>query len=251
MVQAGESGRSAGCDDDGGAGSAGRTRRIAGVVTLVLALVLTAACGSGSASDDGSDAAAPGTSAATSADVSDGGSDGAGGADLAEPVDVEAALAEFEAPPEDSGVPGPEPEQCPGADAAPMLAAFPDARPFQATSLVQNPPDAAEDEVHVQCRMSYEVELFDGDECSIMEVRDVVFGPERQGAPGGNDGTVTTTTVMTYFTGGARRDGVVLDYTLSAGCAEASDLSELEAQFRSVWVAHRDRFLASPTYEQP
>jgi hypothetical protein len=234
---------------------------VAGVVTLVLALALTAGCGSGSVNDGGSDAGAASTSATASSDASagadsggsgGGGSDGgSGGGDPAEPVDVEAALAGFEAPPEDSGVPGPKPEECPGADAAPMLAAFPDARPFQATSLVQNPPDAADDEVHLQCRMSYEVELFDGDECSIMEVRDVVFGPEAPGAPGGNDGTVTTTTVMTYFTGGARKDGVVLDYTLSAGCAEASDLSELEVQFRSVWVAHRDRFLASPAYEQP
>lgn len=234
--------------------------RLLGGATLALVLTLTAGCSSGSGGDDGSDtASAAETSAVVGSDGADGddGDDGSGGGtgaggdvDLSEPVDVDEALTDFEAPPEDTGLPGPQPQECPGADSAPMLAAFPDARPFQATSLVVDAPDAEDDEVHLQCRMTYEFELAEGDECTVMEVRDVFFRADAQN-PNGNDGTLATTSVMTYFTGGARKDGVVLDYTLSAGCDETSDLSELETEFRSVWVAHRDRFLEAPTYERP
>lgn len=233
--------------------------RLLGGATLALVLTLTAGCSAGSDGDDGSDTASAAETAAVvesdgdageGADGADGpGSDGGDGS-AAEPVDVSAALTEFEAPPETSGLGAAQPGECPGADAAPMLAAFPGATPFQATSVVVDPPDGAEDEVHVQCRMSYEVELVEGDGCTVMEVRDVYFRSETQN-PAGNDGTLTATSVMTYFIGGARRDGVALDYTLSAGCDEASDLSDLETQFRSVWVAHRDRFLDGPAYERP
>ena len=231
--------------------------RLLGGATLALVLTLTAGCSSGSDGDSVSDAAgAAETPAGVGSDASAGtdGTDAAGSGDgdgsAAEPVDVAAALTEFEAPPETSGLGPAQPTECPGADTAPMLAAFPDATPFQATSVVVDPPDGAEDEVHLQCRMSYEAELVDGDGCTVMEVRDVYFRPETQN-PAGNDGTLTATSVMTYFIGGARRDGVALDYTLSAGCDEATDLSDLETQFRSVWVAHRDRFLDGPAYERP
>ena len=231
--------------------------RLLGGATLALVLTLTAGCSSGSDGDSVSDAAgAAETPAGVGSDASAGtdGTDAAGSGDgdgsAAEPVDVAAALTEFEAPPETSGLGPAQPTECPGADTSPMLDAFPEATPFQATSVVVDAPDSAEDEVHVQCRMSYEVELVEGDGCTVMEVRDVYFRPETQN-PRGNDGTLTATSVLTYFTGGARRDGVALDYTLSAGCDEASDLSDLETQFRSVWVAHRDRFLDGPAYERP
>ncbi|KAB7745648.1 hypothetical protein GA707_07025 [Nostocoides sp. F2B08] len=231
-------------------------RRLLAATTLALVLALTAGCSSGPSGDDGADpAAGAATSAAAGSDSdADDGADGADGSgadgSAAEPVDVAAALTEFEAPPETSGLGAAQPQECPGADIAPMLDAFPDATPFQATSVVVDPPDGVEDEVHLQCRMSYEVELVEGDGCTVMEVRDVFFRPEAQN-PAGNDGSLTATSVMTYFIGGARRDGVALDYTLSAGCDEATDLSDLEPQFRDVWTAHRDRFLDGPAYQRP
>jgi hypothetical protein len=239
--------------DHGHARRTWRGRRLAGATALVLALALTAACSSGRDAGSGPDGGDAGASAdaAGAGGAGDAGGDGADvQVDLSEPVDVEAALVEFEAPPEETGLPGPAPEHCPGADVGPMLAAFPDARPFQATSLVVDAPDAEDDEVHVQCRMSYEFALADGDECTVMEVRDVFFRADAQ-SPNANDGTLTVTSVMTYFAGGARKDGVVLDYTLSAGCDEAQDLSDLESDFRTVWHGHRDRFLEAPTYERP
>ena len=229
--------------------------RLLGGATLALVLTLTAGCGSGPDGDDGSDTAGAAETPAVvgsdaGADDTDAADSGSGDGGAAEPVDVAAALTEFEAPPETSGLGAAQPQECPGADTSPMLDAFPEATPFQATSVVVDAPDSAEDEVHVQCRMSYEVELVEGDGCTVMEVRDVYFRPETQN-PAGNDGTLTATSVLTYFTGGARRDGVALDYTLSAGCDEATDLSDLETQFRSVWVAHRDRFLDGPAYQRP
>lgn len=238
-----------------------------GALALLVALALSAGCSPGSVEAEGpGDVADVGVSTDTGSGTADAdagaaddgatgagdgeAADGGGDSDTAGPVDVAAALTEFEPPPETSGLGAAQPPQCPGADSAPMLAAFPGATPFQATSIVVDPPDGADDEVHLQCRMSYEVALVEGDDCTVMEVRDVFFRPEAQN-PGGNDGTLAATSVLTYFLGGARRDGVALDYTLSAGCEKTSDLSDLETEFRSVWVTHRDRFLDGPAYQRP
>ncbi|MGA8046736.1 MAG: hypothetical protein WCA30_10790 [Dermatophilaceae bacterium] len=239
-----------------------RAGRLLGATACLVALALTVGCSADSGGQDGSAAGGEAVSADAGAETADAnagsaddGADGeakvgdGGDSEAAEPVDVAAALTEFEAPPETSGLGAAQPAQCPGADTGPILVAFPEATPFQASSVV-DPPDGADDEVHVQCRMSYEVELVEGDACTVMEVRDVFFRPDAQN-PAGNDGTLAATSVLTYFIGGARRDGVALDYTLSAGCDESSDLSDLETQFRSVWVANRDRFLDGPAYQRP
>lgn len=102
----------------------------------------------------------------------------------------------------------------------------------------------------MQCRMSYEAVLLE-DECTLMEVRDIAFDPSLEGTQASHAGALTTTSVMTYFTGRAQRPGIALEYTLSVGCDETRDLSDLEAEFRSIWIQHRDRFIESPPYERP
>lgn len=167
-----------------------------------------------------------------------------------EQVDVEAALSRFQAPGQSSGLPPADPVHCPGADPDHLLSVFPAATEFQAASMIPEPPDAAQDEVFTQCRMSYEVVLLD-DECTVMEVRDVTFDPSVAGTRDTQEGSLTTTSVLTYFSGMAQKPGIVLDYRLSAGCEETSDLSDLEDEFRAIWVRHRDQFIETPPYERP
>lgn len=102
----------------------------------------------------------------------------------------------------------------------------------------------------MQCRMSYEAVLLE-DDCTLMEVRDIAFDPSLEGTQASHAGALTTTSVMTYFTGRAQRPGIALEYTLSVGCDETRDLSDLEAEFRSIWIQHRDRFIESAPYERP
>jgi len=165
-------------------------------------------------------------------------------------VDVVAGLSQFQAPPADSGFGAARPAHCPGATSEHFLSVFPDATPHQATSVVPEPQGAADDETFLQCRVSFEIELLDA-ECTIAELRDVSFIPSALATIGSHDGTLTTTSTRTYFIGTAQKEGVVLDYTLEAGCDGRSDLADLETEFRTIWQSHRDQFLATPTYTAP
>lgn len=168
----------------------------------------------------------------------------------AEPMDVAATLSRFQPPGQSSGLPPADPAHCPGADPDHLLSVFPAATEFQAASMIPEPPDAAQDEVFTQCRLSYEVVLLD-DECTVMEVRDVTFNPALTGTRKTHEGGLTTTSKVTYFSGMAQKDGVALNYTLSAGCDEIADLSDFEDEFRSIWMGHRDQFIETPLYERP
>lgn len=231
-----------------------RRRRRAGWAGLTaVALLLASACAgdqTDSAAPDGtsgSDAASPGATAAAGAG---GEVDDTTAAPTQPPVDVAAALSRFQPPGPSSGLPPADPAHCPGADPEPLLDVIPDATAFQAASTIPDRRDAADDEVLVQCRMSYEAVLLE-DDCTLMEVRDIAFDPSLEGTQASHAGALTTTSVMTYFTGRAQRPGIALEYTLSVGCDETRDLSDLEAEFRSIWIQHRDRFIESPPYERP
>lgn len=230
-----------------------RLHRGCWAAVVALTLLITAACTSDPAGDASVDAAGQ------SGDEVPGQTDGdagreeptGGSAPLpTEPVDVEAALSRFEPPGQSSGLPPADPAHCAGADPDHVLSIFPAATEFQAASMIPEPPDAAEDEVFTQCRMSFEVLLLD-DECTVMEVRDVTFDSAVVDTHDAHEGSLTTTSVLTYFSGRAQKPGIVLDYRLSAGCEETSDLSDLEDEFRGIWVRHRDQFIETPPYGRP
>ena len=210
--------------------------------------VLLAGCSSDSPGAEGG-TAGPTGGASESTQGSPGATDGTATA-FAEPVDVVAGLGDFQAPPEDSGFEAAKPEQCPGATSEFFLSVFPEATPHLATSLLPEHQDAQDDEVFLQCRLSFEAELL-GHDCTVLELRDVSFVPSAQGSISSHQGALTTTSTRTYYTGTAQQDGVVLEYTLEAGCDGRSDLSELENEFRAVWLANRDSFVATPAYQRP
>lgn len=231
-----------------------RRRRVGWAALAAATLLLTSACAADpadSAAPDGtsgSDSDSGATDAATAAEGADG--EGGTSAPTEPPVDVAAGLSRFQPPGSSSGLPAADPGHCPGADPGPLLEIFPDATEFQAASAVPDRADLADDEVLVQCRMSYEAVLLE-DECTLMEVRDVTFDSRLEGTQDNDDGALATTSVMTYFTGRAQEPGIALEYTLSVGCDETRDLSDLEAEFRSIWIQHRDRFISTPLYERP
>lgn len=222
------------------------------VLGTAVSLLLTSACAG--AGDDGSPPDPTGTGESATSAAADGSTTPEESAGAAappeEPVDVAAALSRFQPPEPSSGLPAADPAHCPGADPEPLLTVFPEAAAFQAASMIPEPPDAREGEVIVQCRMSYEVLLLE-DECTLMEVRDIAFDETVEGTQDTVDGALATTSRMTYFTGRAQRPGITLDYTLSAGCDETVDLSDLEDEFRSIWIQHRDRFVKTPPYQRP
>lgn len=224
----------------------GRGRRTWAAATA-LSLALVTACTSGSG--EGDDPAA-GTGGSTGTETSTTAGDVGSELPTADPVDVAAGLADFEAPPESSGVAAADPAHCPGANPEHVLSVFPEATPFQSASATPQHQGAGEDELALQCRLSYEVELLD-DECTLMEVRDVTFTTAAEGSLGSHNGALSTTSTRTYFTGMAQQTGVVLDYTLEAGCDATSDLSDLESEFRAIWLQTRDQFVATPVYERP
>lgn len=225
-----------------------RLRRGCSAAVIALGFLVTTACASDP--DDGTTAESPAQSGDdVSAPVDRQSSDGAVSSP-AEPADVAAGLSRFQAPGKASGLPPADPAHCPGAVPGHLLSVFPEATEHQAASAVPEPPDAAEDELFTQCRMSYEVDLLD-DECTVMEVRDVAFNPAVEDTIDSHDGALTAMSTVTYFIGVAQKPGIVLDYKLSAACETTSDLSDLEDEFRSIWLQHRDQFLEAPPYEHP
>lgn len=221
----------------------------AGVVAL--SVIAAAACSSSDSGAGVDDPASQGMEGATGgSEATSDEQSGDNGLVPQPPVDVAASLSRFAPPGEASKLPPADPAHCPGADPQHVLNVFPEATEYQAASFDEQPPHAADGEMYVQCRLSYEVTLLD-DECTLMEVRDVAFSPEATSTVDTHDGTLVTGSRSTYFTGMAQKPGVTLDYSLTVGCDETTDLSDLETQFRAVWIGHRDQFITTPTYERP
>lgn len=231
------------------------TRAPQGLVRLAagvgVAAVLLSGCTSGSGSTDAASEASASVEATAPGDASGDPGDESPVLPSQDPVDAAGSLTQFQAPEESTGVPPARAEHCPGANPAHFLAVFPDARPFQAASGQDEFVEGDEDELTLDCQMSYDVDLVEGDLCSVVELRQVVLTATARGFVDTQDGALATTARQTLFNGGAQKPGVTLVYRLTAGCDRETDLSEYEDEFRAVWVANRDEFIATPLYERP